>query len=236
MRTISKNLKKRLIAQAEEANFQGLEKVAVKLVHQAKTNPIRQDTEEYIYSSAELRHDVENLIWSAIVRAEDYFGKTADAKDIGLVVEALAEELITSVRTKIGGDVIGPHEPLVPGEKRMSVEIKTAGRIFYFSEDSTKSAQYHAPYIQKEIEDLLAKDGLPGLTVRAGVNSSCVPNEPSFGMGSQGGPCVMLYINFDTDPGPEYIGFINQYLQSNFAEAPFRIQPTIKVAGMDPNQ
>jgi len=128
MRTISKNLKKRLIAQAEEANFQGLEKVAVKLVHQAKTNPTRQDTEEYIYSSAELKHDVENLIWSAIVRTEDYFGKTADAKEAGLIVEAMADELITSIRTKIGGDVIGPHEPLVPGEKRMIVEIDEDGR------------------------------------------------------------------------------------------------------------
>ncbi len=128
MRTISKNLKKRLIAQAEEANFQGLEKVAIKLVHQAKNASIRQDDEEYIYSSAELRNDVENLIWSAIIRAEDYFGKTADAKEAGMIVEAFADELIASIRTKIGGDVIGPHEPLVPGEQRMIVEIDEDGR------------------------------------------------------------------------------------------------------------
>lgn len=128
MRTISKTLKKRLIAQAEEANFQGLEKVASRLVHQAKNSSVRQDFDEYIYSKAELKNDIENLLWSAVVRAEDYFGKTADAKEAGVIVEALADELLSSIRTKIGGDVIGPYEPFVPGERRMIVEINEDGR------------------------------------------------------------------------------------------------------------
>lgn len=128
MRTISNTLKKRLIAQAEEANFQGLEKVARGLAHQVKNASIRQDDEEYIYSNAELKNDVENLLWNAVVRTEDYFGKTADAKEANLIVEALADELITSIRKKIGGDVIGPHEPLVPGEQRMIVEIEEDDR------------------------------------------------------------------------------------------------------------
>ncbi len=123
MRTISQNLKKRLMAQAEEANFQGLEKVAMKLTHQVRNNPIRNDLDEYVYSSNELQTDVENLLWSAVVRAEDYFGKTADAHEVGEFIESLATELISSIRTKIGGDVIGPHEPLVLGEERALVEI-----------------------------------------------------------------------------------------------------------------
>jgi hypothetical protein len=127
MRTISRNLKKRLIAQAEEANFQGLEKVAIKLTHQAQNNPIRDDLDEYVYSNNELQSDVENLLWSAVVRTQDYFGKTADAKAVGELVESFAEELISSIRTKIGGDVIGPHEPLVPGEERNIVEIDEDG-------------------------------------------------------------------------------------------------------------
>lgn len=127
MRTISRNLKKRLIAQAEEANFQGLEKVAIKLTHQAQNNPIRDDLDEYMYSHNELRSDVENLLWSAAVRTQDYFGKTANAKEVGELVESFAEELISSIRTKIGGDVIGPHEPLVPGEERVIVEIDEDG-------------------------------------------------------------------------------------------------------------
>jgi hypothetical protein len=128
MRTISKNLKRRLLAQAEEANFQGLEKVAIKLSHQANNNPTRHDFEEYVYSHNELQNDVENLLWSAAVRTQDYYGKTASAEEVGKLIEAFADELISSIRTKIGGDVIGPHEPLVPGEQRMIVEIDEDGR------------------------------------------------------------------------------------------------------------
>jgi hypothetical protein len=124
MRTISKNLKLRLLAQAEEANFHGLEKVAMKLNHQVNSTPIRQDSEEYSYSRSELYNDVEDLLWKAAVRTQDYFGKTADAGIIGEMIESLADELISSLRTKIGGAVIGPNEPLVPGEQRMIVEIE----------------------------------------------------------------------------------------------------------------
>lgn len=123
MRTISKNLKLRLLAQVEEANFRGLEKVAMKLNQQVNSTPIRQDSDEYIYSRSELHNDVEDLLWKAAVRTQDYFGKTADAGEVGELIESLAEELISTLRTKIGGVVIGSHEPFVPGEQRMIVEI-----------------------------------------------------------------------------------------------------------------
>lgn len=123
MRTISQNLKQRLIAQVDEANFQGLDKIAARLVHQVKNNPTRQDYDEYVYSNADLQNDVENLLWSAVVRTQDYFGKTANARDLGDLIESFADEFISSIRTKIGGGVIGPHEPLVPGETRAVVEI-----------------------------------------------------------------------------------------------------------------
>ena len=128
MRTISKGHKKRLMAQSDEANFRGLEKIAATLVHQAIHNPVRDDLDEYVYSHQNLQQDVENLLWSAVIRTEDYYGKTADAREIGDMIEVLAEDLITSIRTKIGGDVIGPHEPLVPGEQRLIVEIDEDGR------------------------------------------------------------------------------------------------------------
>jgi hypothetical protein len=123
MRTISKNLKKRLIAQADEANFQGMEKVAAKLSIMANSTPTRNDFEEYVYSHNELQNDVENLLWSAAIRTQDYFGKTASAEGIGELIESLAEELISGIRKKVGGSAVGPYEPLVPGEQRMIVEI-----------------------------------------------------------------------------------------------------------------
>ncbi|MFA5757974.1 MAG: hypothetical protein WC942_01155 [Clostridia bacterium] len=123
MRTISKNLKRRLLAQIEEANFQGLEKVASQLEVQSEAYAVRDDSEEYIYSENDLRTDVESLLWSAAVRTQDYFGKTADASKIATIVDSYSDEIIESIRNTIGGDVIGPHEPLIPGEKRFVVEI-----------------------------------------------------------------------------------------------------------------
>jgi hypothetical protein len=123
MRTITASLRKRLIAQADEAIFQGLDKTADQLKAQAQENPIRGDFEDYVYSNQDLVKDVEKLLWAAAVRAQDYFGKTADAKEIEKVIEACAEDLISSIRTRIGGAVIGPFEPVVPGEDRLVVEI-----------------------------------------------------------------------------------------------------------------
>jgi hypothetical protein len=124
MRTISKNLKSRLLAQSEEAKFYGLEKIATQINNQVNETPVRQDSEEYIYSRSELYNDVEGLLWKAAIRTQDYFGKTADAATIGTLIESFADDLISSLRTKIGGDVIGVNEPLVPGEQRFVVEIE----------------------------------------------------------------------------------------------------------------
>lgn len=123
MRTISKNLRLRLLAQAEEANFHGLEKIASNLSDHANKTPIRKDNEEYIYSRSEMYDDVEQLLWKAAIRTQDYFGKTADGVAIGELIETMANDLISSIRNKIGGDIVGPYEPLVPGEQRMIVEI-----------------------------------------------------------------------------------------------------------------
>jgi hypothetical protein len=127
MRTISNNLKKRLLAQSEEANFHGLDKVAAKISYQIRNTPTRDDFEEYVYSHNDLQNDVENFLWSAAIRTQDYYGKTANAEHISKLVEEFAGDLISSIRTNIGGAVIGPHEPFVPGERRMIVEIDEDG-------------------------------------------------------------------------------------------------------------
>jgi uncharacterized membrane-anchored protein YjiN (DUF445 family) len=123
MRTITESLKKRLIAQYEESVFQGFDKTASQLKVQAQETPVRGDFEDYVYSKQDLINDVEKLLWSAAVRTQDYFGKTADAHVIEQLIEACAEDLITTIKTKIGGDIVGPYEPIVPGEERFVVEI-----------------------------------------------------------------------------------------------------------------
>jgi replicative superfamily II helicase len=123
MRTITASLKNRLVAQAEEAEFQGYETVAEQLKEQIAEAPTRSDFEEYVYSHVDLSKDVEKLLWAAAVRTQDYFGKTADAIQIESIISEAAAELIASIRNKIGGDIVGPNEPIVPGEERLVVEI-----------------------------------------------------------------------------------------------------------------
>lgn len=123
MRTITASLKNRLIAQAEEAEFQGYDCVADQLRDQIAEAPVRDDFEEYVYSHVDLSKDVEKLLWSAAVRTQDYFGKTADAAQIEEIISEAAADLIASIRNKIGGDIVGPNEPIVPGEERLVVEI-----------------------------------------------------------------------------------------------------------------
>jgi basic membrane lipoprotein Med (substrate-binding protein (PBP1-ABC) superfamily) len=124
MRTITNKLQKRLVHQAEEAKFLGFDKVASSVAVQVNGNETRDNEEDYVYSRQDLISDVERLIWAAAVRTQDYFNKTADVRDVNDVVESLAEELVDAVQKKIGGNVVGPYEPLVPGEVRNTVEIE----------------------------------------------------------------------------------------------------------------
>jgi hypothetical protein len=124
MRSISNNLKTRLIAEASEATFQGFDNLASHITKQAEETPIRNDEDEYVYSFSELRSDVEHLLWSAATRTQDYFGKTANATEIDNIIQIHADEFVESIRNKIGGSVIGPYEPFVPGEERILVEIE----------------------------------------------------------------------------------------------------------------
>jgi hypothetical protein len=119
-RTISKTLKRRLEAQAEEANFLGFQKHASHVFDNIPET--RDDEEEYIYTAAELQEDVENMLWKIAIRVQDYYGKSADMKQVGYVVDSTAEELIESIRRSTGAPIVGPYEPLVPGEMKVDID------------------------------------------------------------------------------------------------------------------
>jgi len=125
-RLISEKLQKRLLAQAEEAKTLGLTKVADQVGEAVAESEPRDESVEYTYASDELVSDVEKLLWAAAIRVQDYFDKTADAARLNDTIEHYAEDLIDSVRHTIGGAIIGPFEPAVPGEakERTSIEVK----------------------------------------------------------------------------------------------------------------
>ena len=124
-RSITDKLRKRLLAQAREATNMGFNKTADLIVSDLETTPERSDEDHYTYSSEELQQDVEQLVYTAAIRVQDYFNKTADAKDVGHLSETFAHDLIDQVRHAIGGKVVGPYEPQVPGEvrERTSIEV-----------------------------------------------------------------------------------------------------------------
>ena len=112
------NLKKRFLAQKEEANFQGLTKIASIISSKIDEIPVRSDMDNqyHKYSHAELSKDVEDLLFTAAVRVQDYFDKTADQQEIHNIINAFSEDFICTMKNKIGGQISGPFEPSVPGE------------------------------------------------------------------------------------------------------------------------
>ncbi len=122
MRTVTENLKKRLIIQAEEAKVQGLTKIASHLNVQAERNPIRNDGDSYTYSNDDFQNDVENSIWGAVVRFADFHNVSIDAIKAQDLVEKVAADLISELRVKTGAvHGVGAYEPIVSGEERQTV-------------------------------------------------------------------------------------------------------------------
>ena len=115
MRTVTNSLKKKILAQAQEAETLGLNKIAQQLEHSISITSVREDDEEYTYDRDELKQDVEQLLWSAALRAQDFFGKTADARYAHDLIEDFAEDFIDQLRLKIGGK-LGVYENAVAGQ------------------------------------------------------------------------------------------------------------------------
>ncbi len=117
MRTITNNFFRRLEAQKEEAKTLKLTKTATALESQINkhSESIRSNDDFYSYSFDEMQKNVEDSLWDAAIRAQDYYGKVANASELQEIIEDYAGRLIEDVRTKIGA-VIGVYEPAVPGE------------------------------------------------------------------------------------------------------------------------
>ena len=118
MRTISKNILKRLVAQANEADLWGDTKTADNLTTQIKKyadDKIRADDAEYLYTKNELIGDLEDLLWSGVVRIFDYYEESPDTKQIQEIVEFETKNFVESIENFIHKD-IGPNEPTVVGE------------------------------------------------------------------------------------------------------------------------
>jgi len=124
MRTITENLRNRMVAEAEEAETQGLVKIAENLTQQIERNDVRPTDSHYIYSSEDFMSDVETKLWDVIVRTADFHGKHIDAAQAQAIVESVATEMVHEIRNAIGVEHgVGAFEPPVPGENKKEVLV-----------------------------------------------------------------------------------------------------------------
>lgn len=122
MRTINTILRDRLVAQAEEADVQGLYKVAEHITSKIEKTSIRDSKASYTYSSMDFKNDVESILWDTVVRFADFHNISLDASVAQDIVEKTAEELIKELQVKSGVEHgVGAFEPTVPGENRKTV-------------------------------------------------------------------------------------------------------------------
>lgn len=127
MRTITDKFYNRLQAQADEADTLGMEKLSERLTNIIVKNAdnIRSDSAFYSYNERELRGDVEDALWSAVVRIADFHDCQLDAKEIQASVFEFSKDFITTIRNKIGAiDGVGAYESNVPGEERAHVVME----------------------------------------------------------------------------------------------------------------
>jgi hypothetical protein len=123
--TIAEHVRNRLVAQADEAEVQGLTKIAEHLTNQIEKNDVRPTENFYSYAEYELENDVENILWNAAIRVIDFHDRPFNAVDVYEEVNRVAKELVTNLRIKIGAiDGVGAFEPDLLGEEKGHVSIE----------------------------------------------------------------------------------------------------------------
>lgn len=131
MRTIKKNFFNRLVAQAEEAEIQGLNKVAEALTTQISKNAsnIRQDKAIYHYAELEFVKDIQEKLWDNIIRTADFYNVHIDALEMQEIVDRYAADMVNEVRNKLGvNHGIGAYEEPVPGEEFQQIKIEISDK------------------------------------------------------------------------------------------------------------
>ena len=119
MRTINTIHRDRLVAEAEEADTVGLNKIAEHLTRQVEKTGVRDNVESYTYAHKDFDDDVQELLWGVVVRTADFHDAHIDSEKAQKLVEKYAEFIVSDLRkvAKIPTSV-GAFEPNVPGETR----------------------------------------------------------------------------------------------------------------------
>lgn len=125
MRSISKKVLLRLVAQSDEADICGDYKTAESITKQLTKLAIRSDDQKYSYMKDELVADIKEILWEAVTRIMDYYDEVPDAREMDQLVDFEAVNLVDSVEGFIQSNV-GKYEEEVPGEEVEETEVEEA--------------------------------------------------------------------------------------------------------------
>lgn len=114
MKKIGSVVYHKLMLQADEADFQGLEKLASDI--REAVGQEFDDTLE-IYSQDEMNQDIHQGLWKlATCILKRYNCQSADAEKLNDAIESLASSFIERVESAISVDIENTNDPILPGE------------------------------------------------------------------------------------------------------------------------
>ena len=117
MSKLNTTIYRKLLACAQEAEEQGMVKLASNIKEAIGTEPT--DTPEP-YSYGDMENDVHRELWKAATHLARYWGvNKMDVQKLDNSILIWAAELIDEVEHSlgVGPDVVGPLDPKVPGQE-----------------------------------------------------------------------------------------------------------------------
>jgi len=121
MRKIKLNpiIYKKILLQANEAKFQGLTKLASAVLGGVGAVP-KEDEEEMIYSSKNLKEDLYNGLWKLAFNVVGYHDlDTLDIEKLDSIIRSASEQFLNNIEGVSGVyGKIGAMEPDLPGQKK----------------------------------------------------------------------------------------------------------------------
>ena len=124
MKTITATLLNRLDAEAEEADVLGLHSIAQNLTRQIEKTATRLDTADYEYPVKEFEQDIQDLLWSAVIRTADFYNCNVNSVECNKLVVRAAQELASGVFNQSGlhSSVGAYEEPILGQDEDISIE------------------------------------------------------------------------------------------------------------------
>lgn len=114
MKKLGSTLYHKLALQAEEAEYQGLEKLANNIEEAIGSE---YDDRPIEYAQAELEDDIHQGLWSLATCVLRYYNSTSvDAEKLDIVLESLASKFVEEVESVLDSQLVNTNEPALPGE------------------------------------------------------------------------------------------------------------------------